>query len=86
MDGDHTAARGHYQLVMQIEDQLLAGNRGDPTAARWCDRYPNRGKQSGAFSCGSFDADPFILMNFKEEVLNDVFTLTHESGHSIISS
>ncbi|QDS96617.1 Oligoendopeptidase F, plasmid [Roseimaritima multifibrata] len=52
---------------------------------RWSDRYPNRGKQSGAFSCGSFDADPFILMNFKEEVLNDVFTLTHEAGHSMHS-
>ncbi|EMB18269.1 oligoendopeptidase F [Rhodopirellula europaea] len=52
---------------------------------RWSDRYPNRGKQSGAFSCGSFDGDPFILMNFKEEVLNDVFTLTHEAGHSMHS-
>ena len=51
----------------------------------WCDRYPNRGKQSGAFSCGSFDGDPYILMNFKEQVLNDVFTLTHEAGHSMHS-
>lgn len=61
-------------------DVLAEGLRG-----RWSDRYPNRGKQSGAFSCGSFDADPFILMNFKEEVLNDVFTLTHEAGHSMHS-
>lgn len=53
--------------------------------SRWADRYPNRGKQSGAFSCGSFDGDPYILMNFKEEVLNDVFTLTHEAGHSMHS-
>lgn len=52
---------------------------------RWADRYPNRGKQSGAFSCGSFDGDPYILMNFKPEVLNDVFTLTHEAGHSMHS-
>ncbi len=50
---------------------------------RWCDRYPNQGKQSGAFSCGTFDADPFIMMNFKPSVLNDVFTLTHEAGHSM---
>ena len=54
-------------------------------SGRWCDRYPNRGKQSGAFSCGSYDGDPFILMNFKEQVLNDVFTLTHEAGHSMHS-
>lgn len=59
---------------------LLEGLRG-----RWSDRYPNRGKQSGAFSCGSYDGDPYILMNFKEEVLNDVFTLAHEAGHSMHS-
>lgn len=52
---------------------------------RWADRYPNRGKQSGAFSCGTFDGDPYILMNFKPQVLNDVFTLTHEAGHSMHS-
>ena len=53
--------------------------------SRWCDRYPNRGKQSGAFSCGTFDADPYILMNYKPEVLEDMFTLAHEAGHSMHS-
>jgi len=52
---------------------------------RWCDRYPNQGKQSGAFSCGTYGADPYILMNYKPSVLNDVFTLTHEAGHSMHS-
>ena len=52
---------------------------------RWCDRYPNQGKQSGAFSCGSFDGDPYILMNYQPTVLNDVFTLAHEAGHSMHS-
>ncbi|MEE9602990.1 MAG: oligoendopeptidase F [Thermoguttaceae bacterium] len=51
--------------------------------SRWCDRYENRGKQSGAFSCGSFDADPYILMNYQAEVLDHVFTLAHEAGHSM---
>ncbi len=59
---------------------LAKGLRG-----RWCDRYPNQGKQSGAFSCGTFDGDPYILMNYKPDVLNDVFTLTHEAGHSMHS-
>ncbi len=59
---------------------LRAGLKG-----RWCDRYPNKGKQSGAFSCGSFDGEPYILMNYKPSVLNDVFTLTHEAGHSMHS-
>ena len=52
---------------------------------RWCDRYPNVGKQSGAFSCGSYDGDPYILMNYKPKVLDDVFTLAHEAGHSMHS-
>ncbi len=59
---------------------LETGLRG-----RWCDRYPNRGKQSGAFSCGTFDGEPYILMNYKPDVLEDVFTLAHEAGHSMHS-
>ena len=49
----------------------------------WCDRYPNQGKQSGAFSSGTFDSDPYILMNYQPEVLDHVFTLAHEAGHSM---
>jgi oligoendopeptidase F len=52
---------------------------------RWCDRYENRGKQSGAFSCGSFDGAPYILMNYQPDVLDHVFTLAHEAGHSMHS-
>jgi oligoendopeptidase F len=55
------------------------------TAARWCDRYENRGKQSGAFSCGSFAGEPYILMNYQADVLDHVFTLAHEAGHSMHS-
>jgi oligoendopeptidase F len=49
----------------------------------WCDRFPNQGKQSGAFSCGSFDGAPYILMNYQPDVLDHVFTLAHEAGHSM---
>ena len=52
---------------------------------RWCDRYENRGKQSGAFSSGSYDGDPYILMNYQADVLDHVFTLAHEAGHSMHS-
>jgi oligoendopeptidase F len=51
----------------------------------WVDRYENKGKASGAFSYGSFAAEPYILMNFKEDLLDDVFTLAHEAGHSMHS-
>ena len=50
---------------------------------RWCDRYPNAGKDSGAFSSGTYDSDPYILMNFQEEAIEHVFTLAHEAGHSM---
>ena len=50
---------------------------------RWCDRYPNQGKRSGAFSSGMYDSIPYILMNYQPTVLNDVFTLAHEAGHSM---
>jgi oligoendopeptidase F len=59
---------------------LAAGLTG-----RWCDRFENAGKQSGAFSSGSYDSDPFILMNFQGDVLDHVFTLAHEAGHSMHS-
>jgi oligoendopeptidase F len=58
--------------------RLEAGLRG-----RWCDRYPNAGKQSGAFSSGTYDSAPYILMNFQEEGIEHVFTLAHEAGHSM---
>jgi oligoendopeptidase F len=58
--------------------RLERGLRG-----RWCDRYPNAGKQSGAFSSGTYDSDPYILMNFQPEVIEHVFTLAHEAGHSM---
>jgi oligoendopeptidase F len=51
----------------------------------WVDRYENKGKSSGAFSAGSFAGDPYILMNYKEDVIRDIFTLAHEGGHSMHS-
>lgn len=49
---------------------------------RWVDRYENTNKRSGAYSSGTYDSMPFILMNYKE-LLRDVFTLAHEAGHSM---
>lgn len=51
----------------------------------WVDRYENKGKRSGAFSAGSYVGNPYILMNYKDDTLRDVFTLAHEAGHSMHS-
>ena len=53
------------------------------TSERWVDRYENKGKRSGAFSAGGYTGNPYILTNYEEDVLDSVFTLIHEGGHSM---
>ena len=48
---------------------------------RWVDVYENKGKRSGAYSSGTYGTNPYILMNWTNSV-NNLFTLTHEFGHS----
>ncbi len=48
----------------------------------WIDKYPNVGKRGGAYSTGSYDTLPFVLMNF-EGKYQDVSTMAHELGHSM---
>ena len=54
-------------------------------ADRWVDRYENKGKRSGAYSSGCYDSNPFILMNYREDNINSLYTLAHEAGHSMHS-
>lgn len=51
----------------------------------WADRYENVGKRSGAFSSGCYIGNPYILLNYKDDVIRDVFTMAHEGGHSMHS-
>lgn len=64
------------------EDYIKNMNAG--LDAGWVDVYENEGKTSGAYSFGSYDSMPYILMNFSSS-LKDVFTLVHEMGHSMHS-
>jgi oligoendopeptidase F len=50
----------------------------------WIDIYENQGKTSGAYSFGSYDSKPYVLLNYTD-TLKDVFTLVHEMGHSMHS-
>lgn len=49
---------------------------------RWIDIYPNKGKRGGAYSAGSYDTYPYVLLNFQGNY-HDVSTLAHELGHSL---
>ena len=51
---------------------------------RWMDVYPREGKRGGAYSSGSYDSYPYMLLNFNG-TLDSVFTLAHEMGHSVHS-
>ncbi len=51
----------------------------------WVDRYENRGKKNGAHSSGCYDSPPYILMNYRDDTLDSLYTLIHEAGHSMHS-
>ena len=50
----------------------------------WIDVYENKGKTTGAFSCGVFGVHPYVLLNYTD-TLDDAFTLAHELGHAMHS-
>jgi len=64
------------------EEYLTAMDEG--FNARWIDIFENRGKRSGAYSGGSYDSKPYILLNY-HDTLDNVFTVAHEMGHSLHS-
>ncbi len=87
LDSRHTWDQGVKEVVTSLEPlgSEYCGVLERGLNNGWCDRYPNQGKQSGAFSAGTFDGDPYIMMNYQPEVLDHVFTLAHEAGHSMHS-
>lgn len=64
------------------EEYIAKMNAG--LAEGWIDVYENKGKTSGAYSFGSYDSFPYILLNYTD-TLKDVFTIVHEMGHSMHS-
>lgn len=67
-------------LGKEYTDRLCSGLKNG-----WVDRYENVGKRSGAFSSGSYIGNPYILLNYDENDIRDVFTMAHEGGHSMHS-
>ena len=70
-------------LAVLGEDYLSRVKRA--FSERWIDVYENQGKRSGAYSGGSYDTNAFMLLNWQNN-LDNLFTLVHETGHSMHSS
>ena len=70
-------------LAVLGEDYLSRVKRA--FTERWIDVYENQGKRSGAYSGGSYDTNAFMLLNWQDN-LDNLFTLVHETGHSMHSS
>lgn len=79
------AVKAIIDALEPLGDEYARALHQGLTSQRWADRYPNQGKQSGAFSSGGYDGYPYILMNYQPAVLDHVFTLAHEAGHSMHS-
>ncbi len=80
-----------YQQAKQIVLQALRPLGSEYTQqlhkgleSGWVDVYENKGKTSGAYSSGCYATEPYILLNYQDN-LNGVFTLAHEAGHSMHS-
>ncbi|WP_458208390.1 oligoendopeptidase F [Haladaptatus sp. NG-SE-30] len=52
--------------------------------SRWVDVYETQDKRAGAYSGGTYDTQPFIMMNYQDDIAS-MYTLAHELGHSLHS-
>lgn len=81
---DYDEACGHLlEALAPLGPDYLAIVR-EGFGNRWIDVHENAGKRSGAYSSGVYDTDPYILLNWSDQ-LRDTFTLAHEMGHSVHS-
>ena len=66
-----------------LGDEYVGALAAGLKRGRWCDRYETKGKRSGAFSSSSYGNPPYLMMNYKDDVFAEVYTLAHEAGHSM---
>jgi len=67
-----------------LGDEYVTALKRGALEERWVDVFPNDGKRQGAFSFGTYDTSPFIMMSY-DNGLSGMSTLAHELGHSMHS-
>jgi len=77
-------AREHVIEAVAPLGEAYQSRLAEGLDSRWVDVYETAGKQSGAYSGGTYDSQPYILMNYQDDV-SSMFTLAHELGHSMHS-
>jgi oligoendopeptidase F len=77
-------AKGHIVDAVAPLGEEYQSRLADGLEDRWVDVYENRGKRAGAYSGGTYDTQPFIMMNYQDDI-SSMFTLAHELGHSMHS-
>jgi len=83
-DVEYEQAKEHVVAALGALGDDYQERVAEGLESRWVDVYENEGKQSGAYSGGTYDTQPFILMNYQDDI-SSMYTLAHELGHSLHS-
>jgi oligoendopeptidase F len=77
-------AREHVIEAVAPLGESYQSRLADGLDSRWVDVYETAGKRAGAYSGGTYDSQPYILLNYQDDV-SSMYTLAHELGHSMHS-
>lgn len=75
-------AQTEAKEALQIMGDDYVSHVDEAFKNRWIDVVENQGKRSGAYSSGVYGTNPFMLLNWQDD-LDNLFTLVHEMGHSM---
>jgi len=70
-----------YGALAPLGDKYIADLK-EGLDSRWADVYTTSGKYEGGYQWGTYDTDPFVLLNFNN-YMTDVSTVAHEMGHAL---
>jgi len=70
-----------YEALAPLGDKYIADLK-EGLDSRWADVYTTSGKYEGGYQWGTYDTDPFVLLNFNN-YMTDVSTVAHEMGHAL---
>ena len=81
---DYEQAKSHVIDAVEPLGDDYRDRMAEGLESRWVDVYETENKQSGAYSGGTYDSQPYILLNYQDDIAS-MYTLAHELGHSMHS-